>query len=321
MFAAYSNPRLPTRPRPEDPDDVRLGAFVRAPEGNLEEALAEVKATDFVILGYPDDRGVDRNGGRLGASEAPDAIRKFLYNMTPDPMMPPRALDHLRIWDIGNLKCWSLTLPEAHARAREALAAVRKTGARVITFGGGHDWAYPDFVDFTDHLINIDAHLDMRPVTKSPETSAHSGTPFRRLVAGSGDGSKLGVLGLQRHCNARHHVEFARGVRASLLFLDELPFSLDEQWRLVQDRFSISKRDAFGLSIDMDAFAQGIAPGVSAPQSYGVEPRLVEKLLHEISPRTKHLGIYELNPAFDRDGETARLAAKLVHMFISASTT
>ncbi|HLR26945.1 MAG TPA: hypothetical protein VK112_13855, partial [Fodinibius sp.] len=37
-----------------------------------------------VLLGFPSDEGVKRNGGREGAAEAPDEIRKELYKMTPD---------------------------------------------------------------------------------------------------------------------------------------------------------------------------------------------------------------------------------------------
>ena len=36
-----------------------------------------------VLVGFPSDEGVQRNGGRAGAAEAPDEIRKQLYGLTP----------------------------------------------------------------------------------------------------------------------------------------------------------------------------------------------------------------------------------------------
>ena len=316
MFAPYASTRIPTQPRAEDADDVRLGHWVRAPQGDFADILREIREHDFVLLGYPDDRGVDRNGGRLGAADAPDLIRSFLYNMTPDPTK--NAPDFL-IWDLGNLKSWSLSLLDAHAAARKALQEIRQTRARVITLGGGHDWAFPDFADFKGRLINVDAHLDMRPLTKDPDASSHSGTPFRKILTHKGEGTPLCVLGLQKHCNARHHLEFARGARASLIFAEELPTNLEAQWDLIRDKFNLTgNKESVGFSLDMDAFAQSVAPGVSAPQSFGVDPCIVRRLIENLASQMRHFGIYELNPQFDRDNETSRLAAKLIHSWIFA---
>lgn len=314
MFASYDTARWPARPRKEDSEDVRLGAFVRSLGPGEAPDVSKVRETDVVVVGYPDDRGVDRNGGRLGAADAPELVRKFLYAMTPDPLTAPKEL---RIWDLGDLKSWSLGLAEAHAEARKMIATLRKTGARIITLGGGHDWAYPDLVDFPDRILNLDAHLDMRPVTSDSEASSHSGTPFRKILNQKNDGSRMGVLGLQRHCNARSHLEFAKSLRVTTLFLDEMPSELDAQWRLVKDRFSISSGGGtFALSVDMDAFAQASAPGVSAPQSFGLNPAIALRFLREVGTNVRQIGIYELNPRFDRDHETARLAAKLLYEFL-----
>ena len=317
MFAPYASGRIPTHPRSEDLDDTRLGNFVRAPQGNFGDILREIREGDFVLLGYPDDRGVDRNGGRLGAADAPDAIRKYLYNMTPDPT---RHRPDFLIWDLGNMKSWSLSLSDAHMAARKAIEEIRITGARIITLGGGHDWAYPDFADFRGRIINVDAHLDMRPLTKDVEASSHSGTPFRKLVTQRTDAPPLSILGLQKHCNAHHHLEFAQGTRANLIFLEDLPSTFEAQWDLIRDKFGLAAgSEPFGLSIDMDAFAQSIAPGVSAPQSFGLDPNIVRRLIESLAKRTRHLGIYEMNPLYDRDGETARLAARLIHNFLFSS--
>jgi formiminoglutamase len=34
---------------------------------------------DLVLLGFPYDIGVERNGGRIGAKEGPTAFRKYYY--------------------------------------------------------------------------------------------------------------------------------------------------------------------------------------------------------------------------------------------------
>ena len=53
------------------PDDPRVGAL-------LARRVAEGVAPRVVIVGFPSDEGVRRNGGRVGAAGAPDRIRRVL---------------------------------------------------------------------------------------------------------------------------------------------------------------------------------------------------------------------------------------------------
>lgn len=312
MFVPYPKSSLHPKPRSEDPADVRVAARVQCVEGNLEGALDQIKPTDVVVVGYPDDRGVDRNGGRIGAAEGPDEIRRHLYKMTP----PPERTTDFRIWDFGNLASWSMDLLEAHETARKHIADLRRTGARILTLGGGHDWAYPDYVGFEGHVINLDAHLDMRPNPDDSSRAGHSGTPFRRLLSEKG-APHVSAVGLQRSCNAASHLEWAHGHRVTTLFLEELPFGLGPQWELVAGRLELLKSEArYALSIDLDAFAQSEAPGVSAPQAVGVSTALALELVRRLKGQTRQLGLYELNPRFDVDGHTARLAARLAWEYL-----
>ncbi len=50
-------------------DDVRLG-----------EIIEEGDSGQLVIVGFPYDAGVQRNGGRIGAREGPKAFRRYLIN-------------------------------------------------------------------------------------------------------------------------------------------------------------------------------------------------------------------------------------------------
>jgi formiminoglutamase len=293
-----------------------VGAFVECVQSIGSSSLSKIHPGDVVVLGYPDDRGVSRNGGRSGACEAPDLVRSFLYKMTPDPLKP-LGEKNPKIWDFGNLHSWGMPLKESHEVAQKTIRELRGTGARILSLGGGHDWAFPDFSEFKGRILNVDAHLDMRPLSQDHEDSCHSGTPFRRLAMISGDASHIGFLGLQRHCNARSHVEFAKSVHASLLFFEELPQGIDQQWTFIHDRLRLAeKKGPIGLSVDMDAFPQSRSPGVSAPQAFGIDPRVVCRLMKEVSSRIEHLGIYELNPRYDHDYNSCRLAARFAWDFI-----
>ncbi|HVK62702.1 MAG TPA: hypothetical protein VM432_14180, partial [Bdellovibrionales bacterium] len=77
----------------QDPDDPRLGDWVKA--WKHSEPLSEGA---FVIAGYADDEGIRINGGRPGAAQAPKAVRKPLYKMTPSLF----SSDRIEILDAGD---------------------------------------------------------------------------------------------------------------------------------------------------------------------------------------------------------------------------
>src|SRR5688500_6885362 len=82
--------------RKNDRNDVRLGEIV--PQSKYEES-------SIVIIGCPQDEGVRRNGGRVGAALAPEAIRQEFYRLTPFGI-------HHRICDLGNVA--ADTLEQTH---------------------------------------------------------------------------------------------------------------------------------------------------------------------------------------------------------------
>jgi formiminoglutamase len=315
MFTPYrlKSPAL----RPEDSEDVRLGKLANYVDGPFSENSAKMNEGDFVILGYPDDRGVERNGGRTGASEGPDAIRSMLYKMTPSALSGKMP----KMWDLGNLQCWSMDLGEAHEEARKIIARLREREVCVVSLGGGHDWAWADFADWNSGpLFHLDSHLDMRPIPSDVQRAGHSGTAFRRILEKAHSHINLNVLGLQTHCNAKSHLKFSESYQISAVFLEELPLNLEEQMQYLSDKFDLKGQNSkVAISIDMDVFGQDLSPGVSAPQPLGLDPRVVFRLLSRFKSRIRHLGIYETNPRFDRDNQSARLAAKLVHHVLSAS--
>jgi arginase family enzyme len=66
------------------------------------------------------------------------------------------------------------------------------------------------------------------------------------------------------------------------------------------------------LSIDIDVLDPAFAPGVSHPEPGGCSTRLLLSTLQQIKNPIIGADIVELNPANDRAGLTARVAAKLV---------
>ena len=80
----------------------------------------------------------------------------------------------------------------------------------------------------------------------------------------------------------------------------------------------IQKVDYIYLTIDMDGFSSAYSPGVSAPSPLGFRPKIVLETLETIikSKKLISMDIAEMNPKYDIDGHTAKLAASLIHYVI-----
>ncbi|HEV8178316.1 MAG TPA: formimidoylglutamase [Gemmatimonadales bacterium] len=292
----------PTTPIPDTSlDDPRLGRLFGSRLGKNDPPSA-------VLLGFPSDEGVRRNGGRVGAAGGPKAIRPALYRLTPDPRSE-QFLDLLgRTRDLGDLEI-SRNLEFDQQHLGEALAPYLERGAFVIVFGGGHETSYGHFQGYARagqavEILNWDAHADVRELK---DGQGHSGSPFRQAVEDpSGTCRRYTVAGVQPQSVAKAHLEFVEGHGRAI-------------WRDEVTRESIAEmyRGAAGptlVSFDLDAMSEAEAPGVSAPTAAGLTSDLWLAAADGAGrcPAVTSADVVELNPAVDRDNQTARLAALTV---------
>ncbi len=291
------------------PDDPRLGDLVRfSRDGQLAAGSC------VAILGFPSDEGVRINDGRPGAAAGPDRIRKFLYAMTPDA----RAADsHSSLLasttDLGNVRC-SGHVAEDQQRLGEVLAPLIKQGVIPILLGGGHETSFGHFLGYVlagrkVSILNIDAHPDVRPLV---DGRPHSGSPFRQaLEHSSGACHRYDVAGLNPQSVARAHVEFVASRGGRCFWNGE--FTIGDLEALIADS-SVPLMTTF----DLDAVDGALAPGVSAPAAHGLPPSLWLQLAHVAgrSSQVTSMDIVELNPLYDVDDRTARLAALTVWQFL-----
>lgn len=302
-----------------DLKDPRLGELARRPVG-----FAEIETSAPVIMGYPDDEGIRLNGGRPGASLGPAAIRRILYKMTP--AMGNKVLPNF--FDAGNLEMAGSKLDERHFQARRNVTEILTRGARAVCLGGGHDYGFPDFAAFCEvtlkrnkrpFVINFDAHLDVRPDDKG----AHSGTPFYKLLREFGSKIDFFEVGLQEWCNATIHLDWAREQGALIHTLSDIEASgLPLHEYMARFIFSKWTKDhSLALSVDMDGFPSGTAPGASQVFPVGLDPRSFFMMwtLALKKYRPDLIGFYETSPPLDFDDRTSRLAAILLHRYISPS--
>jgi formiminoglutamase len=88
----------------------------------------------------------------------------------------------------------------------------------------------------------------------------------------------------------------------------------------VRDTLAGSDADAIFWGFDMDAVRGADAPGVSAvnPLGLGADEFVGLWALAGSDPRTRVVELSEVNPRYDVDGRTARLAAVAVWSHLAA---
>lgn len=292
--------------RRNDPHDARLGEIVC-------RAAPDYEASCIVILGCPQDEGVRRNGGRLGAALAPDEIRRAFYKLTNFGISA-------KIFDLGNTKIGE-TLEETHDRQIEIVGRVLKDGKKLISLGGGNDVSYPNCRALSDAFgsenlaaFNFDAHFDVRIAE-----SRNSGTPYRQLLEEKRISPRnFFEIGWQAHANSPVYFEYLKKAGANLISLDE--FQIADFKNEIRNPKSEIRNLFWGF--DVDAVRAADAPGVSAPNPVGFSGKEFVDLAAcaGANPQTRIVEFTEMNPAFDIDGRTARLVATAMHGFCAAAS-
>jgi len=300
------------------PDDPRLGDIIEYWQGNL----AALRPGRAVLVGFPQDEGVRRNGGRVGAAEAPQEIRRWLSRLTPWHAEGDIDLARQPPLDLGNVR-EAGGLEGTSVRLAGIVAQVLAAGAVPVVLGGGHETAFPHYLSYVEAglpaaVINIDAHLDVRPLRGG---RGHSGSPFRQMLELPAPhalpGKDYVCLGAQQHSVSRAHVAYVQQQGGTIVWAAQcqpLVKCLDDQLH----RLGTSGSGRVYLSLDADAFAAGDVPGVSAPNPNGLPgPSAFACAEHAgRHPAVSSFDLVEINPRYDRDGQSARWGALVLWHFL-----
>jgi formiminoglutamase len=292
-----------------DPDDLRLGDVVVA------QSNWETVTNQLVIVGYSDDRGIQANGGRVGAKEGPLGIRQILYKLVAPETFKNQISD---IGDFSNQK----DLSSDQETVIHVLDTLNEKKNKILSLGGGHDWAFCDVSSFISRelknkkrplVINIDAHLDVR----SDANGVNSGTPFFKALEKFPKQFDLVQIGIQPYCNSRKHIEYAKkhGVK---IFMKDVVDSRGVHMIMEEIHKTYTGQPIF-LSLDIDAISATEAPGCSQSWPGGLSFLSVKMILESLKKMStwNHMGIYEVSPPLDVQRITQKSAALAAYEFLS----
>ncbi|OTG86123.1 formimidoylglutamase [Acinetobacter sp. ANC 4558] len=282
------------------------------------QIINQAETTEYALIGFSSDEGVQRNKGRIGAAEAPNAIRKQLANL---------PVHHaVTIADRGDVVCDDTLLEQAQAELANRVAQSLVQGEKPIVLGGGHEVAYGSFSGLFQYLqanepdknigiINFDAHFDLRQADQ-----ASSGTPFLQAAQTSEEHGKpfhYLCIGVAKHSNTKILFETADRLNSQYIYDRDVHISQLESLKQQVQKF-IDQVDYLYVTIDIDVFASSIAPGVSAPAVKGIDLAVFDPLIQFIknTGKIRVFDVAECNPKYDLDNKTAKLAAYIIFNYI-----
>ena len=278
------------------------------------------------LLGLACDLGVKENKGRVGAKTGPNAIRSALTNL---PYQHNVSL--LDKGDVVANECLDSCQQNYATEVSKAL----EQDCFVIGLGGGHEIAWGSYLGLQHAfnnsdvaqtnpkrigIINFDAHFDLR----LPAPHASSGTSFRQIYQHCTEHSlpfHYACLGIAKTANTLALFDSA-AITGTRFLVDE-DCSLDKAIPLLTPM--LSEIDLLYVTICLDAFSSADAPGVSAPSTLGIEIPFVLQTLRWLAVNQDKLSyqwaltdVAEMNPTYDIDQRTAKLAARLLFEVVNA---
>ncbi len=285
---------------------------------NITTDYASIQKGDFVLHGFAVDEGVRRNKGRMGAKDAPDIIRQNMSNF-------PVFTDEFRLLDFGNITCDNQDLESTQNDLAERVKTTLQKGGKSIVLGGGHEVTFAHYSGIKKAfpnqkigIINFDAHFDNREV--DVKVGASSGTGFYQIA----ETSKIHSLhiGIQRNSNTKALFDYADQHQMKYILAKDLHF--ENKANIIQqiDQL-IDEVEVLYVTICMDVFNISIAPGVSALAYNGIfADATFMQIFHYIlqQKKTLALDVAEVNPTYDIQNRTARLAGSLVNEWLMESS-
>ncbi len=300
------------------------------------------------LIGFACDQGVRRNQGRVGARAAPPLIRQAFATLPVIAELQQRFDGQLLtlLGDAGDIHCHddndfaASILEQAQVTYADKVSHIIKQGGLPIGLGGGHAIAYGSFLGLWQTLakadalhgnkdnngsddsvqkdempvigiINFDAHLDIRQ-----SDVATSGTPFRQIaehLAENGQPFHYCCIGVSRFSNTAALFDRAEQLGVHIISDEDCHH---QTWDTLAEQIEafISHVDVLYMTIDMDCLPSSVVPGVSAPAAYGIELSFVERAVKLImaSGKVKIADIAEINPTFDVDNRSCKVAARLL---------
>lgn len=260
----------------------------------------DLRQSRLVLFGVPEDRAAVRN---KGCADAARHIRAKLYALAA-------PCDEAQMADLGDLVPGA-TPSDTYVALAHVCSELLALGKTILVLGGGQDLTFALYQGYAQqaHILNIasvDARFDL-----GDGDDVNSRNYMKHIIM-----QKPNYLfhhtnvGFQTYFVGPHYVEL----------MQELRFQSYRLGQIQNDIMSAEPvmRNADLVTVDMSAVRQSDAPahGDGSPHGFYGEQLCQLFRFAGMSDKTSCLLLSELNPVYDRDEQSAHLAAHALWYFI-----
>jgi formiminoglutamase len=262
---------------------------------------AQLDNKRIAIVGVREERNAVQNAGTMAG---PDAIRKYLYKLFSWD-------ENIGVIDLGNIEPGN-EISDTYYALNQTCQFLLKKNIIPLIVGGSQDLTYANYLAYeqmeqTVNVVTIDQRLDFG---ESSEDLSSFGYLNKIVMHRPNYLFNYGNIGHQRYL-----------VQPDLLKLvDNMYF---DAYRLgdmqpVPQKAEPILRNADIVSFDVSAIRMSEAPGSGNAGPNGFYGQEAAQLCRYagMSDKLTSFGIYEFNPAMDREGQTAHLVAQMIWCFI-----
>jgi len=258
-------------------------------------------AFDIVLIGVKDDRNAVENEG---CGMAPDQIRKFLYRLNPGPHA-------IKLADLGNIKR-GFTVSDTYFALSSVVAEMISNNILPIILGGSQDLTYANYQAYQSlgQIINIVAIDPMFDLGKSEQEMDSQSYLSNIILHQPNYLFNYANIGFQTYFIDQDALRLMKNLFFDTYRLGIVRESLEEVEPIV--------RNADMVSFDISSIRNSDAPGNgnATPNGfYGEEACQIVRYAG-LSDKLTSIGFYEVNPKYDKTGQTAHLVAQMIWYFL-----
>ena len=220
--------------------------------------------------------------------------------------LPCTFSQEVKLYDAGDIICDEISLEEGQRELGCAVEEILRRNLFPIVLGGGHETTFGHFQGQHNFLKDM---------------GNSSGTMFRQMAdvcKAEGTPYHYFPIGIQQHSNTVSLFKKAEELGVDYVLAKDLQASNLESILERMDQFLYQCDDTY-ITVCSDVFSSAFAPGVSAPQSLGLDPEIVLPLIKHVLRTRKVRGfdICEISPRFDQDNTTANLGAVIIFAVVN----
>jgi len=283
----------------ESKGQIRLGNIIHI--NSDAKDFPDYTTFDLALIGVKDDRNAI---GNEGCAEAPDSIRKYLYQLFPGPYA-------MKIIDLGNIKR-GFAVSDTYFALSSVVAELVSNNVLPVIIGGSQDLTYANYQAYQSlgQIINIVAVDPMFDLGRS-EAELSSQSYLSSIILHQPNYLfNYANIGYQTYFIDQDALKLMKNLFFDTYRLGIVRESLEEVEPIV--------RNADLITFDVSAIRHSDAPGNenATPNGfYGEEACQITRYAG-LSDKLTSIGFYETNPKYDRYGTTAHLVAQMIWYFI-----